>query len=92
MYILVCPVQSLDPSTGSVAQGMLEPLSEMLAQLVDLRNQTLVYYHTVHDNAAFYGQYLQQKTLALTLLFFLPVIFQVPKASCSQYLCLKGIP
>lgn len=39
--------------------------------------RTLKYHDMIDANAGFYGQYLERKTLALTLLFFIPVIFQV---------------
>jgi hypothetical protein len=71
-------IQKLDTSNpSSTASQIVQPLSKIFTYLLEAQNTTQLAYAVTSANAGFYTQYLEQKTQALALIFFLPAFFMV---------------
>ena len=72
-------ISSLNVTSGSTTTSVLSTLNTVLDYLYTGSNETLLYYDEIAANYDYYGAYLTEKTEALALFFFLPVVLLVSR-------------
>lgn len=67
----------LNPINGTTARQLLDPLEQLLVSILSARDRVMRAHADVEEGENQYGGYLTQKTWAVTILFLLPLLFQV---------------